>query len=151
MVLPKQHNSYGNPIPTLDEYIENNLNALFEVGVLRNWAEVDFDSFWKSPECWKAWESYVHRGLNAPVGMGLYALQLKPFLDMLMEINGENTNPSVNEIARRDQILSEYFLALDSQDLQLDADKTYQQTGTEILETTILPFVGISNGQQGKH
>lgn len=143
MVLPKRRNSYGNPLPTLDEYIEHDLNALREVGVLQNWTEVDFESFWESPACWKAWESYIHRGLNAPVGMGLYALQLKPFLDKLAEIHGGSANPSsataAEEVAptrRRDQkmIPSEYFLAVDSRDLQLDADKTYQE---------VLKFLGL--------
>mmetsp|Transcript_42953 Transcript_42953/g.103953 ORF Transcript_42953/g.103953 Transcript_42953/m.103953 type:complete len:553 (+) Transcript_42953:213-1871(+) len=135
MVLPKKHNSYGNPIPSLDEYIENDLNALYEVGVLKNWTQVDFDSFWDSEECWKAWYSYVHRGLNAPVGMGLYALQLKPFLDIILEIHGSSSSSETTTTTRHHQILSDYFLAIDSQDLQLETDKTYQ----EVLKFLRLP------------
>lgn len=127
MVLPNKHNSYGNPIPSLDEYIANDLDALYEVGVLQNWTKVDFETFWDSPDCWKAWHQYVHKGLNAPVGMGLYALQLKPFLDMLKEIHQSSS-------------WHEYFLAIDSQDLQLETDKTYQV----VLKFLRLPSLSLS-------
>ncbi|CAJ1961303.1 unnamed protein product [Cylindrotheca closterium] len=135
MVLPKSHNSYGNPIPSLDEYIENDLNALEEVGVLKNWTEVDFESFWKSEECWKAWQTYIHKGLNAPVGMGLYALQLKPFLDVLVEIHHGSL-----ELLASHGILSDYFLAIDSRDLQMETDKTYQ----EVLKFLRLPSFSLT-------
>eukprot|EP00980_Cylindrotheca_fusiformis_P025382 scaffold13560_cov161-Cylindrotheca_fusiformis.AAC.2 len=112
MTNPKRRRH--NPIPTLDEYIVNDLNALEELGVLHDWTKVDFETFWKSADCWKAWEAYIHSGLNAPVGMGLYALQLKPFLDMLAKLhpNDHWTN---------------YLLALDSHDLQHDTDNTFQR------------------------
>lgn len=99
-------------IPTFDEYIQNDLDALYELGVLQDWTKVDFEEFWKSPVCWQSWQAYIHSGLNAPVGMGLYALQLQPFLGMLSTIHENH---------------QEYFLALDSNDLQHDTDKTFQR------------------------
>ncbi|KAL3932041.1 MAG: hypothetical protein SGBAC_011031 [Bacillariaceae sp.] len=132
MVLPKQRNQYGNPIPSLDEYIENDLNVLFDVGVLQDWTVVDFDTYWASKDCWLAWNRYVRYGLNAPVGMGLYALQLKPYLDMLLEIHHPADDFTATD---NNQVLSEYFLAIDSQDLQLETDKTYQE---------VLKFLGLS-------
>lgn len=107
-------NEWGNPVPSLDEYILNDLEALFEVGVLKDWTKVDFESFWKSEECWQAWKKYIHLGLNAPIGMGLYALQLKPFLDMIERVHGPDK-------------VNDYFLALDNSDLKSDPDGTYNR------------------------
>lgn len=64
-------NQFGNPIPTFDEYVKNDLAALYEIGVLQDWTTVDFEDFWKSQDCAKAWQIYIHSGLNAPVGFGL--------------------------------------------------------------------------------
>jgi hypothetical protein len=65
---------------------------------------VDFDEFFDSPAAVEAWRTYLNSGLNAPVGMGLYAMQLKPFLDL--------PNP---------------FFAIRSEDLSQATDATYQQ------------------------
>jgi hypothetical protein len=99
-------NLYGKPVPTFDEYVQNDIAALRETGVLQDWSVVDFDDFFNSPECWQAWRTYLNSGLNAPVGMGLYALQLKPFLEQLPN----------NE-----------FLAITSEDLQSRTEETYNR------------------------
>jgi hypothetical protein len=103
-------NIYGNPVPTFDEYIQNDIDALYEIGVFQDWSVIDFESFWTSDSCVSSWQTYIHYGFNAPVGMGLYALQLKPFLDMLSSLGK-----------------SENFFAIDSQDLRDEPDKTFNR------------------------
>jgi hypothetical protein len=102
-----------NRFPTFDEYIQNDIAALQETGVLHDWTMVDFDAFFDSPECWHAWRTYLNSGLNAPVGMGLYALQLKPFLEQLPH----------NEL-----------LAITSENLQSHTEETYNR---------VLEFLGL--------
>eukprot|EP00980_Cylindrotheca_fusiformis_P025383 scaffold13560_cov161-Cylindrotheca_fusiformis.AAC.3 len=106
-------NPWGNPIRSFDQFVRDDLDALYEVGVLQNWTKVNFEDFWNSDECWKAWQAYIHLGLNAPIGMGLYALQLKPFLDMLQTIHGKNLS-------------MDKFLAIDNRDLKTDTNGTFQ-------------------------
>ncbi|CAJ1961301.1 unnamed protein product [Cylindrotheca closterium] len=108
-------NGWGNPVPSLDQFVLNDLEALYEVGVLQDWNKVDFESFWDSEECQQAWLKYIHLGLNAPIGMGLYAIQLKPFLDVLEKIH------------QSPEIAKDHFLALDNQDLRKDPDGTYNR------------------------
>jgi hypothetical protein len=59
------------------------------------------------------WRTYLNSGLNAPVGMGLYALQLKPFLEQLPH----------NEL-----------LAITSEHLQSHTEETYNR---------VLDFLGL--------
>lgn len=103
-------NIYGNPLPTFDSFVRQDIAALFETGVFQDWNAVDFETFWKSKECSRAWQSYIHIGLNSPVGMSIYALQIKPFLEML------------SSMGRSDQ-----FLAIDSQALKEQPDKTFKR------------------------
>eukprot|EP00980_Cylindrotheca_fusiformis_P009482 scaffold2072_cov98-Cylindrotheca_fusiformis.AAC.1 len=107
-------NPWGNPVRSYDQFVSDDLDALHEVGVLQDWTKVDFEDFWNSDECWKAWQTYIHIGLNAPIGMGLYALQLKPFLDMLQTIHGQNQ-------------FMDKFLAIDNRDLKTDPNGTFQK------------------------
>jgi hypothetical protein len=69
-------------IPNFEAYIQTDLDALIETGVIQDWSEVDFDTYFNSSAMQEAWRSYVNSGLNAPIGMSLYALQLKPFLEL---------------------------------------------------------------------
>jgi hypothetical protein len=105
-------NKWGNPIRSFDQFVRNDLDALYELGVLQDWTKVKFEEFWKSEQCWKAWQTYIHSGLNAPVGAGLYALQLKPFLDVLRSMHGVNAK--------------DYFYAIDNQELRTRPDETFQ-------------------------
>ena len=76
----KHNNEYGYLISTFDEYIRNDVAALYDTGVLHDWNVVDFQEFSGSPQEFQAWRAYSNIGLNAPVGMGLYAIQLRHFL-----------------------------------------------------------------------
>lgn len=105
-------NNWGRPVRSFDRFVRDDLEALYEVGVLQDWNKVNFEDFWKSDECWRAWQAYIHIGLNAPIGMGLYALQLKPFLDVLTELHAENAK--------------DYFLAVDNQELRNNPHKAFQ-------------------------
>jgi hypothetical protein len=78
----RKTNSYHKPVPTYAEYIENDVAALHEVGVLQDWSVVDFDTYFDSDAMKEAWRTYENSGLNAPVGMGLYALQIRPYLEL---------------------------------------------------------------------
>mmetsp|Transcript_3684 Transcript_3684/g.4212 ORF Transcript_3684/g.4212 Transcript_3684/m.4212 type:complete len:514 (+) Transcript_3684:64-1605(+) len=107
-------NYWGEEVPTFDEFLRYDIDALYETGVFQDWDKVNFDDFWDSELCWSAWQKYIHCGLNAPVGMGLYALQLKPFLDMISNVH----SPSKAK---------EMFFAIDSKDLQTNTDETFHR------------------------
>jgi hypothetical protein len=100
----KRRNAYGRPIPTFQQYILNDLAALKETGVVQDWSVVDFDTYFESPLMEDAWRAYINSGLNAPIGMGLYALQLKPYLELPNE-----------------------FLAIQSEKLRTETEETYGQ------------------------
>jgi hypothetical protein len=51
-------------------------------GVIQDWSTVDFDTYFESPLTEKAWIAYINSGMNAPIGSGLYALQLKPYFEL---------------------------------------------------------------------
>ena len=110
-------NSYGNPIPSFQQYIHNDLEALRETGVIQDWSLVDFDTYFDSPDMQKAWRAYINSGMNAPIGMGLYALQIKPYLDLLLPNNNNDD-----------------FLAIQSEKLAAETDETYGQ---------VLDFLGL--------
>jgi hypothetical protein len=76
----RNRNEFGHWIPTFDDYVRNDVAALYETGVLQDWNVVNFDEFSGSPQEYLAWRAYSNSGLNAPVGMGLYAIQLRHFL-----------------------------------------------------------------------
>eukprot|EP00980_Cylindrotheca_fusiformis_P025385 scaffold13560_cov161-Cylindrotheca_fusiformis.AAC.5 len=122
-------NLWGNPVPSFDQYVRDDVDALYEVGVLQDWTKVNFEDFWNSEECWKAWQSYIHLGLNAPIGMGLYALQLKPFLDMLQTIHGKNQS-------------MDKFLAIDNRNLKTDPNGTF---------LTLLQFLNLQPFSLGRY
>ncbi|KAG7341766.1 sulfotransferase [Nitzschia inconspicua] len=92
------------PPISFKEYVHNDLGALQEAGVIQDWDTVNFDLFFYSPAMDEAWRTYMNNGLNAPIGMGLYAIQLKPFLKM------END-----------------FLAIQSEKLMQETDEIYGQ------------------------
>lgn len=114
-------NGFGNPPPTFDQYVRNDIAALKETGVIQDWNVIAFDDFWDTPAMWEAWRTYLHSGLNAPVGMGLYALQLKPFLKLPNDL-----------------------LAIRSEDLQIDTDATYQK----VLDFLELPHHSLASYSQ---
>ncbi|KAL3932042.1 MAG: hypothetical protein SGBAC_011032 [Bacillariaceae sp.] len=118
-------NSWGNPVPSLDQYILNDLEALTEVGVVQDWTTINFETFWASTECWQAWQKYIHLGLNAPIGMGIYALQIKPFLDMLEKVH--HTNSTNDDDTTAAVVKKNYFMALDNHDLRNNPDETYNR------------------------
>jgi hypothetical protein len=99
---------------SFQQYILNDLAALQETGVIQNWDTVDFDTFFDSPAMDEAWRTYLNNGLNAPIDMGLYAIQLKPFLR-----------------------LDNDFLAIQSEKLRQKTDETYGQ----VLEFLGLPRI----------
>ena len=76
----KKTNEYGRPLQTFDQYIQADLAALKEAGVIRDWSETNFDEFFGSDEEYHAWRLYSNSGLNSPIGFGLYALQIAHFL-----------------------------------------------------------------------
>jgi hypothetical protein len=99
------------------QYVLNDLAALQETGVIQNWDIVDFDTFFNSPAMDEAWRTYLNNGLNAPIGMGLYAIQVKPFL----------------------QLVDHDFLAIQSEKLMLETDTTYGQ----VLDFLGLPRISL--------
>ena len=105
----KHMNEFGHLIPTFDEYVRNDLAALYETGVLHDWNVVDFQEFSGSPQEYQAWRAYSNSGLNAPVGMGLYAIQLRHFLQ---------------EFDKQGKPRTEFAVFL-SEDLQHHTDATY--------------------------
>jgi hypothetical protein len=70
---------------SFEEYIELDLNVLRETGVVQDWSVVDFETFSGSAQELQAWQTYTKLGLNAPVGRGLYAIQLRHWLRAMDE------------------------------------------------------------------
>jgi Sulfotransferase domain len=103
-------------VPTYAEYVQNDLDALKETGVIQDWSVVDFDAFFESDAMREAWRTYVQSGLNAPIGMGLYALQIRPFLALPNE-----------------------FLAIRSEELQARPAATF----SKVLDFLGLPPIGV--------
>ena len=91
--------------------------------MIQDWNKIPFDDFWDTPAMWEAWRTYLHSGLNAPVGMGLYALQLKPFLDLPNDL-----------------------LVLRSEDLKANSSVTFQRVLEFLgLPAYELPFYPLAN------
>jgi hypothetical protein len=70
---------------TFEEYVELDLQVLRDTGVVHDWTTVDFHSFSGSPQEFQAWKTYTKLGLNAPVGRGLYAIQLRHWFQAMEE------------------------------------------------------------------
>ena len=83
----KDNPRWKDRIPSFHEYVQNDIRALYETGVLQNWTQVQFTDFAGSEQEWKAWRTYIQSGLNAPVGMGLYAIQLRHYLQQFQRSN----------------------------------------------------------------
>jgi hypothetical protein len=87
-------------VVSFHKYIRNDLAALQETGVIQDWTKVDFDTFFDSPAMDEAWRTYMNSGMNAPIGMSLYAIQLKTFLVLpneFMAIQSEKLMQETNE------------------------------------------------------
>mmetsp|Transcript_26975 Transcript_26975/g.64391 ORF Transcript_26975/g.64391 Transcript_26975/m.64391 type:complete len:562 (+) Transcript_26975:217-1902(+) len=100
-------------IPSFASYIEADIQALRETGVLQDWSVVDFETFFHSQAMKEAWRTYLNSGLNAPVGMSLYAIQIVPFLEFIPR---------------------EKILVVKSEDLQTRTDQTFNH---------VLDFLGL--------
>jgi len=98
-------------IKTFDEYVDQDIAALRETGVIQDWSKVSFEKFAGSDAERQAWRTYTNQGLNAPVGMSLYAIQL----DHLLQQMDRSGKP------RSD------LLALRSEDLHLNTDATFRR------------------------
>ena len=111
----KTLNQYGQPIPTFDEYIRNDLEALKETGVVQDWNVVDFNSFFESKASEEAWRTYINSGLNAPIGMSLYSMQLRNY-------------PKIHQGHSRDGAEASEassFMAISSEQLQYNTSETF--------------------------
>lgn len=114
-------------IPTYAEYIRNDLAALREVGVIQDWSVVDFDTYFESDAMREAWRTYENSGLNAPVGMGLYALQIRPYLELPNDL-----------------------LVIRSEDLKNDAEATFSRVA-KFLGLRSLDKKGMFNDKNNNH
>lgn len=62
-------------LPTFEEWIEMDLALLKETGVIQD--KMSQQDFAGSDEEMEAWKAYTRRGKHAPLGRGLYAIQLR--------------------------------------------------------------------------
>ena len=118
---------YGHEIPTFDEYVRMDIDALFETGVFQDWNKVKFEDFSGSEEERIAWTAYLNSGMNAPVAMGLYSLQLR----MLFK-----------QYKKHNKSIKDNFLAIRSEELQYNTDETYGR---------VLDFLGLDRISLGSY
>lgn len=62
---------------TFEEWIDRDLRSLRELGVVRDWDEVNFEEFAGSDDERISWRAYTRTGTQGALGRGLYALQLR--------------------------------------------------------------------------
>ena len=110
---------FGHDKPTFDEYVRMDIDALYETGVFQDWSKIPFEEFSGSEEERRAWSAYLNSGMNAPVGMGLYSLQLR-MLFRQFEIHNKS--------------IADDFLAIRSEELKVNTDETYGR---------VLDFLGL--------
>jgi hypothetical protein len=110
----------GHDIPTFDDYVRMDVDALYETGVLQDWTKVDFETFSGSAQEFLAWQAYLNSGLSAPVGMGLYSIMLR-HLFRQMERHGKS--------------IADDFLAIQSEQFQNNTNEYYG---------TVLDFLGLT-------
>jgi hypothetical protein len=110
---------------SFEEYIELDLRVLQETGVILQ-DTVDFASFSGSAQELQAWKTYTKLGLNAPVGRGLYAIQLRHWL-RAMEAFGKPRSE---------------LLVLQSEQLKAQSNGTYAK---------VLEFLKLREHSMGKY
>jgi hypothetical protein len=68
---------------TFEEWIENDIEDMRNTGVLQD--EIPPEEFRNSPEEEAAWKAYTRMGSHAPIGRGLYAIQLRQWFNAFKE------------------------------------------------------------------
>ena len=82
--LANPSNRRGPIALSFEHYVELDMRVLKETGVIREWSSTEeFDAFSGSDEEFQAWQTYTKLGLNSPIGHGLYALQLRHWLQAM--------------------------------------------------------------------
>jgi hypothetical protein len=78
MQFKKVGNQRRKNAASFDQWIQHDYQVLKALGVLRNHSSLeDFERFSGSREEMEGWKVYTKLGLNAPIGRGLYSLQLR--------------------------------------------------------------------------
>lgn len=78
------------PMVDWEVWIEDDLQLLKKVGVVRDWNETDFDGFAGSEEEMLSWKRYLRQpNSNMILGRGLYAIQLEQYF-VAMEKAGKS-------------------------------------------------------------
>jgi hypothetical protein len=80
----------ARPMVDWEVWIEDDLRLLKKAGVVRDWNEVDFDTFAGSEEETLSWKRYLRQpNSNMILGRGLYAIQLEQYFSA-MEKGGKS-------------------------------------------------------------
>lgn len=80
----------ARPMVDWEVWIEDDLRLLKKAGVVRDWNEVDFDTFAGSEEEILSWKRYLRQpNSNMILGRGLYAIQLEQYFSA-MEKEGKS-------------------------------------------------------------
>ena len=66
---------------TFEEWIQNDIEDLKETGVLQD--QIPAQQFIGSPEMNEAWKKYTRLGTHAPVGRGIYVIQIKQWFEAM--------------------------------------------------------------------
>jgi hypothetical protein len=77
-------NKKARPMVDWEVWIEDDLRLLKKAGVVRDWNEVDFDTFSGSEEEMTSWKRYLRQpNSNMILGRGLYAIQLEQYFSAM--------------------------------------------------------------------
>jgi hypothetical protein len=77
----------ATPMVDWEVWIEDDLRLLKNAGVVRDWNEVDFDTFAGSEEETLSWKRYLRQpNSNMILGRGLYAIQLEHYFSAMEKV-----------------------------------------------------------------
>jgi hypothetical protein len=80
------------PMVDWEVWIEDDLRLLKKAGVVRDWNEVDFDTFAGSEEEMLSWKRYLRQpNSNMILGRGLYAIQLEQYFSAMEKVGKSRT------------------------------------------------------------
>ena len=117
---------------TFEEWIEKDMQDLRNSGVVQT--KIPADEFAGSNEEALAWKTYNRLGTHAPIGRGLYALQLRQWFKAMQQ-HGKN---------------QEDMLIIHSEEMKTNTEEVYEKT-LRFLDMDIEPLVDNEEKFQGKY
>lgn len=130
----------GQNLPTFEEWVAMDIQLLKETGVVQN--KIPQDEFAGSDEEMEAWKDYTRRGKHAPLGRGLYAIQLRHWFQAYEKAGKSQSDFFIiqSERMRADKsgVYGELLVFLDLQphELELEREPNAGKYETEMSKET---------------